>query len=333
MPDLTDTPGIHHVTGIAGAAADNAAFYAGTLGLRFLTRTVNFEDMLAYHLYYGAPDGRPGSVLTFFPYGEAADPGRVGKPQPAATALAVPEGSLDYWADRLRDRGVAVEGPTDRFDERALRFADPDGTRLELVTTGSSVPPETEGPVPEAHGIRGISGVSLLSVNPYATAGALETLGFERVGQEGDRVRYRATGEARRAVGTDGANGETTAPARIVDVLDRSADFGREGPGTYHHLAVRAPDVEELYAWHDLFREREYDVSRVKDRHFFHSLYVREPGGILIEIATDPTPGEGVARGPRGDEGLYLPPRFAEDRDLIEDQLPPIDLPAEVHRP
>ncbi len=324
MPDLTDTPGIHHVTGIAGAAAENAAFYAGTLGLRFLTRTVNFEDMLAYHLYYGAPDGRPGSVLTFFPYGDAADPGRVGKPQPAAAALAVPEGSLDYWADRLRDRGVAVEGPTERFDERVLRFADPDGTRLELATAESAVPPETEGPVPEAHGIRGVAGVSLLSVNPYATAGALETLGFERVGQAGDRVRYRATGEARSGGG---------APARIVDVLDRNADFGREGPGTYHHLAVRASAVEELYAWHDLFRERDYDVSRVKDRHFFHSLYVREPGGILIEIATDPAPGEGVARGPRGDEGLYLPPRFADDRALIEDQLPDLDLPPEARRP
>ncbi|AGB33179.1 Glyoxalase/bleomycin resistance protein/dioxygenase [Natrinema pellirubrum DSM 15624] len=310
---LTDTAGLHHVTGIVGDAQSAIDFYGGVLGLRLVTQTVNFEDVLQHHLYFGDAAGRPGTVLTHFadPHG---DPGRFGAPQPESVAFVVPDGSLAYRADRLAERGVALEGPLERFDERVLRFADPAGTRLELVA-GPPVPgdvePWTEGPIPTDHAIRGLHGVATLSVNPYGTAGALETLGFEHEAEDGDRIRYRASGSR----------------AAVVDVLDRDAAFGREGQGTLHHVAVRVESEDALHEWRDLFDERGHDVSRVKDRHVFHSLYVREPGGILLELATET---DGVAAsGPTGGPGesLYLPAWFERDRELIESQLPELTVP------
>ncbi len=191
-----------------------------------------------------------------------------------------------------------------------LRFTDPDGTQLELVTGESAVEPYVDGLVPTQYAIRGISGVTLLSTNVFVTASVLETLGFELLEQEGDRVRYQAPGDR----------------ATSIDLLDRDVDFGREGAGSIHHVAVRVPDEEQLFEWHKLFREREYDVSRVMDRHFFHSLYVREPGGILFELATE-QPGltADVDLNTLG-ESLFLPPWLEEDREIIESQLPPLNI-------
>jgi glyoxalase family protein len=302
---------MHHVTGIVRDAQQNVDFYTGVLGLRLVKQTVNFNEKFTRHLFYGDETGSPGTVLTFFPY-PAEDDGRTGKPQITTASLVIPPNSVSYWQDRLAGAGVAVEGPFERFDETRLRFTDPDGTRLELVTGESPVEPWTEGPVPTEHAIRGIHGVTLLSTNAYVTASVLETLGFELVDQVGDRVRYRAPGDR----------------ATVVDILARDAEFGREGAGSLQHVAVRVPDEEQLYEWHALFREREYDVSRVKDRHFFHSLYVREPGGILFELATE-EPGL-----PAGDDrdtlgqSLFLPPCLEEDREMIEGQLQPLDLTA-----
>lgn len=313
---LTDTPGLHHVTGIVGDAQSAIDFYGGVLGLRLVTQTVNFEDALQHHLYFGDAAGRPGTVLTHFadPHGE---PGRFGAPQLESVAFVVPDGSLAYWAERLAAHDIAVEGPFERFGERVLRLSDPAGTRLELVAgppVPSEVEPWTAGPVPTEYAIRGLHGVATLSVNPYATAAALETLGFDRETDGGDRIRYRASGTR----------------ATVVDVLDRDADFGREGRGTLHHVAVRVEGEDALHEWRDLFDERGYDVSRVKDRHVFHSLYVREPGGILLELATET---DGVAAsGPTGGPGesLYLPEWFERDRELIERQLPELTVPAGV---
>ena len=330
---LSDTPGLHHVTGIVGDPAAHAAFYGGTLGLRLLRRTVNYEDRLQYHLYFGDATGSPGSVFTAFP-DPNADPGRTGKPGYEAVAFAVPPDSLGYWRDRLADRGVEA-GPLDpdaRFGDRGLTLADPSGTRVELVTeptgeggSGTGGPdPWTDGSVPADAAIRGLRGVTALPADPYGTASVLETLGFEYEAEAGDRVRYRAPGDR----------------ATVVDLLDRDAAYLREGPGTLHHAAVRVADRETLLEWHELFRDRGYDVSRVKDRHFFHSLYVRGPGGLLVELATEaPTPdgppGPGLAdpeaTGHATD--LYLPPRFEADRELIESQLPAFDGPGTTDGP
>jgi glyoxalase family protein len=306
---LTDTPGIHHITGIVRNAQDNVGFYRDVLGLRLVKQTVNFNDKFTRHLFYGDETGSPGTAVTFFPY-PAEDDGRPGKPQISTAAMVIPPDSVSYWRDRLADHGVTVEGPIERFDETVLRFADPDGTRLELVTGESDVKPWVDTSIPEQHAIRGIHGVTLLSANVYVTASMLETLGFELDEQEGDRVRYEAPGER----------------ATVVYLLDRDANFGREGAGSIHHVAVRVPDEDQLDEWHDLFRERGYDVSRVKDRHFFHSLYVREPGGILFELATEQPGLTAEADRDTLGQSLYLPPWLEEDRDMIEGQLQPLDL-------
>ena len=319
---LSDTPGLHHVTGIVGDAEAAAAFYGEALGLRLLRRTVNYEDVLQYHLYFGDATGAPGSVFTAFP-DPHGDPGRTGKPGYEAVAFAVPSGSLGYWRERLADRGVDGEEVTasDRFGDRALSVSDPSGTRVELVESDADGDPwvcdtsdaSDADPVPESAAIRGLHGVTALPADPYGTASVLDTLGFEYEAEAGDRVRYRAPGDR----------------ATVVDLLDRDAPYLREGPGTLHHAAVRVPDREALLEWHELFRDRGYDVSRVKDRHFFHSLYVRGPGGLLVELATEaPTPdgpaGPGLADPDATGHAreLYLPPRFEADRDLIERQLP-----------
>ncbi|POG56204.1 ring-cleaving dioxygenase [Haloferax marisrubri] len=310
---LTDTAGIHHITGIVRDAQANVDFYATTLGLRLVKQTVNFNEKFTRHLFYGDETGSPGTALTFFPY-PAEEPGRPGTPQIRTASLVIPPDAVDYWMDRLADRGVDVDGPFERFDETVIRFSDPDGTDLELVTGESSVEPWADGPVPAERAIRGIHGVTLHSTNPFVTASVLDTLGFDLVAQEGDRVRYRAPGDR----------------ATVVDLLDRDGEFGREGAGSIHHVAVRVEDEAQLYEWHDLFRERGYDVSRVKDRHVFHSLYVREPGGILFELATD-GPGLTFDVDPEAlGQSLYLPPWLEEDREMIESQLRPLDLPVGV---
>jgi glyoxalase family protein len=312
---LSDTPGLHHVTGIVGDAQAAIDFYSGVLGLRLVTQTVNFEDILQHHLYFGDANGTPGMVLTHFP-DPHGDPGRPGTPQIESVSFVVPPDALEYWKTRLEDRDIAVEGPLERFDERVLRFEDPAGTGIELVASPpipSGVEIWTAGPVPAEHAIRGLHGVTTLSVNPYATAGTLETLGFEHDAEDGDRIRYRASGSR----------------ATVVDVLDRDAPFGREGQGTLHHVAVRVESEADLHEWRELFDDRDYDVSRVKDRHVFHSLYVREPGGILFELATE-TDGIAASEGSEEPgESLFLPEWFEADRDLIESQLPELTVPTD----
>ncbi len=306
---LSDTPGVHHTSGMVGDAQRNVDFYAGTLGLRFLVRTVNFQDKFSYHLYYGDSRGTIGTVLTSFVYpGEVA--GRDGKPAISAAHLAVPAGSLDWWEARLAERGVETGPRETRLGEDSLAVFDPAGTRLELVEREVDIDadPFTER-VPENRAIRGIAGVSVRSASPYVTASLLETLGFEHAGEEGERVRYRA------------AERDTA-----VDLLTDAAEYGREGTGSIHHFAVSVGSLEELEAWRDLLDERDFDVSRVKDRHFFHSLYVRDSGGILVELATE-KPGLGIDPESRPGDELFLPPWFEEDREMIEPQLPELNPP------
>lgn len=303
----SETVGIHHVTGIAGAAQPAVDFYAGVLGLRFVKQTVNFEDITQHHLYFGDSEGHSGSVFTCFP-DPHADPGRVGKPQVASVAFAVPEDSLEYWRSRLDDADIAAER-ADRFDERALTFRDPSGTPVELVAGASGRAAWPDGPVPDEAAIRGIAGVSVRSANPYATASALETVGFEYERENETRVRYRTDSER----------------DTVVDIQQDATEFGREGPGTLHHVALGVPSEDDLHEWRKVFDERGYDVSRVKDRHFFHSLYVREPGGVLIELATE-TGGLVVGDSDPGNS-LFLPEWFEPDRDLIESQLPDLAVP------
>jgi glyoxalase family protein len=351
---LPDTPGIHHVTAMVGDPQANVDFYADVLGLRLVKRTVNHEDVLRHHLYYGNGTGDLGTLYTCFPY-PREPPGRRGPPQLTATAFAVPADALSYWRDRLMDRGVDVER-REQFDDALLRFSDPAGTRVELVAADAPVEPYGDGTVPREVAIRGVHGVTALPVDPFQTASVLETLGFENQGQDGRRVRYRVDGPHATVVDVidhghdaDGENpsdasarsrqngdenpSDASARSRQNDGGDAddaglaAGGFGREGVGTVHHVALRVPDEETLFAYHDLFRERDLSVSRVRDRHYFQSLYVREPGGILFELATE-KPGVDVdeAASELG-RRLVLPPWAERDHDMIEDQLPPIAVP------
>ncbi len=310
MTEHASVPGIHHVTSIANDPSENVRFHTDVLGLRLIKQTVNFDDPGTYHLYYGDEVGTPGTIMTFFPF-ENGRPGRVGRGQTSATAYVVPEGSLDYWQERFDEHGVQTEDVTERFGERVLPFTDSDGHPYELVTGENDIEPWSDSPVPEEHAIRGFHGVTLDSLDPAFTGEVLETMGYETAGTEGNRTRYRVDGEH----------------ASVVDVLDRSEGVqGRQGVGTVHHVAFRTPDDEAQMHWQETIRDLGLKVTEQKDRQYFQSIYFREDGGVLFEIATD---GPGFTRDERREElgsSLKLPPWLEDDRERIEAGLPELDI-------
>lgn len=309
-------PGIHHVTAVAGDPQQNVDFYAGVLGLRLVKITVDFDEPDTFHFYYGDDLGRPGSVITFFATPDAsATPGRRGTGQVTTTSFSVPEGVLGYWRERFRAHGVACEEPSARFDEEALVFTDPDGLELELVsrTGGDERAPWHAGPIPEDRAIRGLYGATLCEAGYERTARLLtETMGFRQVAEQDNRFRFET-----------GAGG----PGAIVDVLCRpEAPPGQVAAGTVHHIAWRTPDDAHEQAWQARLADLGYDVSPVMDRNYFHSIYFREPGGILFEIATD-GPGFTADETPeRLGSGLKLPAFLEERRPVIEARLPALRL-------
>ncbi len=313
-PQLT---GLHHVTAIASDPQQNVDFYAGVLGLRLVKQTVNFDDPQSYHLYYGDGVGSPGTLLTFFawPHGQR---GRAGLGQVTAASLAIGPHSLDFWRERLASRGVALLGPETRFGDLVLGFQDPDGMRLELVPTAEDARPGwAEGPVPAEHAIKGVHAVTLPERNTEQTAALLkEALGFRLV----------ATEEAGSSVAMRYVLGEN--PAAFADVLFApNLASGQIAVGTIHHVAWRTPDDAQQGAWLQDLSRRGYGVSSVMDRDYFHSIYFREPGGILFEIATD-SPGFAVDESLESlGESLQLPSQYAPMRAQIMALLPPIRVP------
>lgn len=302
------TEGIHHVTAVAGDPRENVRFYTDVLGIRLVKRTINFDDTSTYHLYYGDETGSPGTAMTFFPFG-GGRPGRPGRGQAVATAFVVPAGSLDYWADRLSENGVSAEERTERFGSGVLAFEDRDGQPLELVEGETDVEPWADGPVPVDHAVRGFYGVTLQSAAPDSTGRVLELLGFEKEGEDDGRLRYRSAGDR----------------ADVVDILERESPRGRPGVGTVHHVAFRAADDEQQMEWREELSNAGQNVTPQKDRQYFRSVYFREPGGILFEIATD---GPGFTRDESvADLGssLQLPPWVEDDRERIESTLPSLD--------
>jgi glyoxalase family protein len=311
----TKSAGIHHVTAIAGDPQRNLDFYAGTLGLRLVKRTVNFDDPQTYHFYFGDHAGAPGSILTFFPW-PGARRGRTGVGQVAATSFAVPEASLGWWLARFVGHGVDHDAPTRRFGLGVVAFRDPDGLPLELVADprAGERGAWSGGDVPAEHAVHGIHSVTLGLARTDATERVLtDALGFRRVGEEDGLVRFAAG---------DGG------PGTLVDLRTVSAaDRGLGGAGTVHHVAWRAADdAAEL----EIRRQVEalgLQPTPVIDRSYFHSVYFREPGGVLFEIATDPPgfaddePVESLG------EALKLPPQYEPHRAQIEAVLPNIQLP------
>jgi glyoxalase family protein len=303
--------GIHHVTAIAGDVRRNVAFYTRDLGLRLVKKTVNFDDPGTYHVYYGDETGTPGTILTFFPWAHVA-PGRLGVGQTFETAFRVPAAALGFWTHRFVERGVAHEAPQRRFGETMLPFKDPDGTSLALVGVpdAEGEPAWTGGDVPPQAAIRGFAGVTLLLDGAERTGAILtDVLGFGEAGRDGSTIRYRA----------DGARHGGTVDIRIAGGFLP----GRPGGGSVHHVAFRAADDAAQGA----MVERLADAHRIRtteqmDRNYFRSVYFREPGGVLFEIATD-EPGF-AADEPIATLGRDLKlPRFLEGRRAaIEAALP-----------
>ena len=315
-------PGIHHVTAITADAQKNIDFYCGVLGLRLVKLTVNFDDPSSYHLYYGDDLGRPGTVLTFFAW-PGANRGTTGPPQVTATSFAVPRNSLHFWKDRLTQNGVTPGPPAARFGHDVLGFSDPDGMGLEFVAIDDPVGHAwAAGPAPVEHAIRGFHGVTLSEEGYENTASLLtEVMGFESLGSDGERFRFRA--------GAGAVWGRArVAFASIVDlVCTPDARRGRLGAGVVHHVAYRTPDDAQQQAWRGELARLKYNVSPVMDRNYFHSIYFREPGGVLFEIATE-NPGF-TADEPAGELGtvLQLPRQLEPLRGEIVRAVPPVRLP------
>jgi glyoxalase family protein len=307
--------GIHHITAIAGDPQTNLDFYAGVLGLRLVKLTVNFDDTGTYHLYYGDGVGHPGTILTFFPWPHAPR-GRHGTGQVSELAFAIPAGAVDFWTARLAERRVAFKGPFDRFGERVISFSDPDGLGIELIAAKATRDDRAyqAGPVPLEFAVRGFHSATLTQADFRETAALLtDTMGFKLVAQDGYRFRYAVD------------SGETAA---LVDVLHAPHERqGRVLVGTVHHIAWRTADDEEQLRWLTELTRLNYGVSPVMDRKYFHSIYYREPGGILFEIATDP-PGFSVDEALEELGSKLVLPRWLEpERTSLEAVLPQLRLP------
>jgi glyoxalase family protein len=311
--------GIHHITAIAGEPQPNVDFYAGLLGLRLVKLTINFDDPGTYHLYYGDGVGHPGTIMTFFPW-PGAPRGRKGKGQVTSTAFAVPSGAIACWVSRLGEYQIVHTGPVERFGEQVLAFSDPDGLGVELIatTTASADRVYAEGAIPAEFAIHGFHSASLTEGGYQRTAALLtDTMGFRLVEQEGNRFRY--------AVGGAGAG-------MIADVLCAPEErSGRVAVGTVHHIAWRTADDQQQRGWQEELARQGYDVTPIIDRKYFHSIYYREPGNILFEIATDP-PGFAVDEAPEElGSKLQLPPWLEASREELMAILPPLRLPAAGH--
>jgi glyoxalase family protein len=312
---MSITPnGLHHVTAIASDPQRNVDFYTRVLGLRLVKQTVNFDAPDTYHLYYGDELGRPSTIMTFFPW-IGVPQGRLGTGLTTATAFSIPPESVGFWQERLKALGVEVEGPSDRDGETVLRFRDPDGLVLDLVAAPGDTRSGWDGvaDVPTEHAVRGLHSVTMTERLLDSTAQMLAgLLGMELGGEGGDRARFAMAG------GGAGA---------VVDVAADRAPRGLQAGGTVHHIAFRAPDGETQARWRQELVEAGVGVTEIVDRQYFTSIYFREPGGVLLEIATD-QPGFAVDE-PLLELGrsLKLPPWLEPSREQIRQALPVLDVP------
>ncbi|WP_078427741.1 ring-cleaving dioxygenase [Alkalihalobacterium alkalinitrilicum] len=307
---MKKTTGIHHITAIVGHPQENVDFYAGVLGLRLVKKTVNFDDPGTYHLYFGNEGGKPGTIITFFPW-PGAYQGKIGGGQVGITSYVVPKGAIDFWEKRLEKLKVNYT-KTERFEEQYLQFEDPHGLHLEIVERDEGEPNTWSfGEVTPEVAIKGFGGATLLSTRPEKTGKVLEeTMGLERIGEEGDIIRYRSTAEI----------------GNVIDLKQTSVERGQMGVGTVHHIAWRASDDEDQLDWKRYVESFGFGVTPVQDRNYFNAIYFKEHGEILFEIATDPP---GFAHDESEEtmgENLMLPEQFEPHRDQIEQIVLPFEV-------
>ena len=302
--------GIHHITAIAGYAKRNYDFYTKVLGLRFIKKTVNFDDPKTYHFYFGDEVGSPGTILTFFPW-EGVPRGKQGSGMPTEIGYSVPDKSLAFWTQRFKEYYVNVTGTGTRFGEEYIAFEDPDGLPLTLIIpkdADNRKPWETDE-VKADVATKGFHSITLTLTSVKETASVLtDIFGYKFSGQEGNRYRYST---------------DAVETASIVDLID-APDEKRTGNagGTIHHVAFRVKDEKVLMEFREKVLAKGLNITQKIDRNYFFSLYFREPGGVLFEIASD-TPGFSI------DEtvselgsNLKLPAQYESNRKQIEAVLP-----------
>jgi glyoxalase family protein len=315
--------GLHHITAIAGPPQENLDFYAGVLGMRLVKKSVNQDDPGTYHLFYADAEGHPGTDLTFFPWTHVAPP-RLGHGMATEVSLEVPTGSLAYWSARLERYGVTLQPIESRFGDRVLPLIDPHGLKLSLVdsTRGIRRPftPWDGGPVPGEKQIRGLYGAQVWERNPGISATFFATaLGFRELSSENGWTRY----------GFDDVAG-------VVDVrAEPGGPSGAWGVGSVHHLAWRVNDDAEQLAVREQVECRGGQTTDVIDRFWFKSVYFKEPGGVLFELATDGPGFTADEDAAHLGEALVLPPWLEPGRARIERALPPLTdaMRAEPARP
>ena len=302
--------GIHHVTAIAGNAKRNYDFYTGILGLRLIKKTVNFDDPHTYHFYYGDEQGNPGSILTFFPW-EGIQTGRRGTKQVTEIGYSVPAGSLEFWQERFEANNVIYNKPALKFGERYLTFLDPDGLKFELTEakTPDNRPQWETKAVTKANAVHGFHHVTITTNKMEGTAAVLtQVFGYQLAATEVNRHRFMTT---------------AVEHAAIVDLVEAPGEtIGHVGGGSVHHVAFRVKDEATLMYFRDKIVEMGLNITEKIDRNYFYSLYFREPGGVLFEIATD-NPGFTVDE-PLEELGqnLKLPAQYESIREEIEGILP-----------
>lgn len=310
--------GLHHITCIAGPAQENLDFYSGALGLRLVKRSVNQDDPGTYHLFYADSEGHAGTDLTFFPWSQMA-PSRKGHGLSTEVSLAIPPGSLSYWQERLGELGVTLGEMEARFSQPVLPMRDPHGLSIALVESNDSLGRTfsawPDSSVPEQHQIRGLESARLLERDLTLTTSFLEqAMGFKFIGREGEWHRYGV------------ANGKSGAYLELAEAP--AAPRGAWGTGSVHHLAWRMEDDAQENEMRDRVIAYGAHPSPVIDRFWFKSVYFKEPGGVLFELATD-GPGFGVDEEMATlGQALVLPPWLELERRAIEQNLPQLKMPA-----
>jgi glyoxalase family protein len=306
--------GLHHVTAIASDPQRNVDFYRNILGQRLVKRTVNFDAPDTYHFYFADEIGNPGSVLTFFAWPDMRR-GVRGNAETNAVAYNVPVGSLSFWQEHIKRNGITPKAIETRFGQKILAFNDPDGMGVELVETDHV--PEiqfwADGPISQEYALHGFHSVTLWLENIDATAELLSVqMGYQKMGQEETRHRFVADQSTR---------------GHFIDLVERPGEpQAGFGVGSIHHIAFRVPGDQQQMEYQSLIRSAGFGVTDVMDRTYFRSIYFRERGGVLFEIATD-TPGFAIDEPVEAlGENLRLPAWYERNRTAIEESLAPIEL-------
>jgi len=305
--------GLHHITAIAGSAKKNFDFYTKTLGLRMVKKTVNFDDPNTYHFYFGDELGTPGSILTFFPW-EGMTQGRRGTGLVTEIGYSVPDGSFDFWINRFEKHNVIYNKPSEKFGEQYLTFLDPDGLKFELVVPKASDLRKSyqTAEVGEEVATKGFHNITISLASIERTASVLtDIFGYKLEAESVNAFRFRTN-----AIET----------ANIVDLVKVTGEQrALSGAGTVHHVAFRVKDEATLMEYREKVLGAGLNITQKIDRNYFYSLYFREPGGVLFEIATD---NPGFAVDERVEElgtSLKLPSRYEGRRQQIESVLPKLD--------